>query len=148
MLFVPGLGAALASSIAAVALSFCYSRAAQQAPAAVVLVGIQVVALPLAVVVLAAQWQATMAVLADLFKPTAAIWIGLVAAAAVCIDLFSLRAYAAGIPISVMRPITTGVSLFGTTVIGLALGEPVTPMRMAGIAAIIIGIVLLSWEVK
>lgn len=142
MALAAGFPAAVMASLSAVVLSLAYSRAAQHADALVVLVGIQLVALPIACMVLAVQWRGITLSL----SPKAVLWIALVALAAVSIDLFSLLAYGAGMTVSTMRPLVTGVSIAGTTVIGIALGEQVSPLKVAGMVAVIGGAIAISWE--
>jgi transporter family protein len=71
-------------------------------------------------------------------------WLALIGVAAFVIDYFSLLAYARGLPVSVGSPIFIGGSVVTATVVGLLLGENVGFAKIAGIALVVIGSVILT----
>lgn len=68
-------------------------------------------------------------------------------AAGVCVflvDLMSLRAYRAGVPVSAGAPILTGVAVVVAASIGIMTGEPPLVTRVVGISLILVGILLVA----
>jgi transporter family protein len=60
------------------------------------------------------------------------------------IDYSVLRAYAAGLPVSIGGPVIIGGSILVTSVAGVVLGEPITLVRVLAISMIAVGSVILS----
>jgi bacterial/archaeal transporter family protein len=60
------------------------------------------------------------------------------------IDYFALTAYSKGLPINVGGPIIIGGSIAVAAVIGFMLGDPITIPKIAGLALLLTGAVVLS----
>lgn len=65
-------------------------------------------------------------------------------ACAFAIDYFALKAYGSGLPISIGGPIIIGGSMALASVIGLALGEPISILKVVAILLIGIGASILG----
>lgn len=72
------------------------------------------------------------------------IFIVLAGIAAFFIDFLALQAYSRGLSLTIGGPIIIGGSMAVAVAIGFILGEPITAMKILGIALIIIGGVVLA----
>ncbi|MDO8538523.1 MAG: EamA family transporter [archaeon] len=76
---------------------------------------------------------------------TGIIFVILAGVLAFAIDYFALKAYASGINVSIAGPIIVGGSAAVASVIGfIFLHEPITLAKIAGMALIIIGAIVLT----
>ncbi len=72
------------------------------------------------------------------------VLVGLAGVCAFAIDYFSLKAYGSGLTISVGAPIIIGCNIALVSIIGLALGEPVSFLKILAILLIGIGASILG----
>jgi bacterial/archaeal transporter family protein len=73
--------------------------------------------------------------------------IGFACLAGLCaffIDYLALRAFSSGLEVSVGGPIIIGGGIMIVTLIGILLGDAVTPMKLLGVALVIVGVSLLA----
>ncbi len=68
-------------------------------------------------------------------------------ACAFLIDYFALTAYSKGLPINIGGPIIIGGSIAVAAIIGFVLGDPVTVPKLAGLALLLSGAIVLSMTV-
>lgn len=72
--------------------------------------------------------------------------VGLLCAAgfgALVTEYFVFQAYARGVPLNVIQPITFGGGIALSVLVSLLMGEPMTPMKVLGIVAIVAGMSVL-----
>lgn len=81
----------------------------------------------------------------DLFSsPKGILFAVLAGICALAIDFFALKAYGAGLPVSVAGPIIIGGSIAIAAIIGLFMGESITVMKAVGLIFIIAGASILA----
>jgi transporter family protein len=59
-------------------------------------------------------------------------------------DVFALRSYSSGLPVSIGGPLIVGGSIVVTTMLGFLLGESLVLMKVVGIALVIAGSCILA----
>ena len=77
-------------------------------------------------------------------NPKGIFFIILAGVAAFFIDFLALQAYSKGLSLTIGGPIIIGGSMAVAVAIGFLLGEPITIMKVLGIALIVIGGVVLT----
>lgn len=78
------------------------------------------------------------------WTPQGLVLVGLAGVCAFAIDYLALKAYAAGLPVSVGGPIIIGGSIGLASIIGLAFGESISFIKVLGISFILVGASLLA----
>lgn len=81
-------------------------------------------------------------------SPKSIIFLVLAGLFAFGIDIFALKAYGSGLPISIGGPIIIGGSIVVASIVGLILGETLSLSKIAGILLVVIGVCILSSLVK
>ena len=76
--------------------------------------------------------------------PKGVIFVILAGLFAFGIDIFALKAYGSGLPISIGGPIIIGGSIAVAAVVGLILGEMVSLSKIVGILFVVIGVCILT----
>lgn len=77
-------------------------------------------------------------------NPKGIVFAVLAGVSALLLDLFVLKSYSTGFPISVGAPIVIGGSIAFAAVIGFFLGESVTLAKVSGLVLVIIGSAILA----
>ncbi|MCL4419052.1 EamA family transporter [Patescibacteria group bacterium] len=76
--------------------------------------------------------------------PKGILFITLAGIAAFFIDFLALQAYSKGLPLTIGGPIIIGGSMAVAVIIGFLIGEPLNLAKIAGIAFIILGGIILA----
>lgn len=76
--------------------------------------------------------------------PKGILFAALAGGCAFLFDVFALRSYSSGLPVSIGGPLIVGGSIVITTVIGFILGESLVIMKVVGIALVIAGSCILA----
>ena len=76
--------------------------------------------------------------------PKGIFFIILAGIAAFFIDFLALQAYSKGLSLTIGGPIIIGGSMAVAVIIGFLLGEPITALKILGIALIVVGGVVLA----
>jgi drug/metabolite transporter (DMT)-like permease len=71
-------------------------------------------------------------------------WIALIGLAAFFVDYFTLLAYSRGLSVSVGNTLFVGVSIATASLVGLAIGEQITALKLLGIALVTAGAIILG----
>jgi drug/metabolite transporter (DMT)-like permease len=71
-------------------------------------------------------------------------WLALIGLAAFFVDYFTLLAYSRGLSVSVGNTLLVGVSIATASVVGLAIGEQITALKLVGIALVTVGSIILG----
>lgn len=76
--------------------------------------------------------------------PKGILFAALGGVSAFLFDVFALKAYSSGLPVSVGGPLIIGGSIVVATILGFLLGESLAIMKLVGIALIIAGSCILA----
>jgi len=72
------------------------------------------------------------------------LFIILAGISAFFIDFLSLQAYSKGLPLAIGGPLIIGGSVAVAVIIGFALGDIITPLKVAGLVLLTLGAIILS----
>jgi uncharacterized membrane protein len=76
--------------------------------------------------------------------PKGILFAALGGVSAFLFDVFALKSYSLGLPVSVGGPLIIGISIVVVTVLGFLLGESLVIMKLVGIALVVAGSCILA----
>jgi len=135
-----GLGFASTAAVAAGSYSVLISRAAKAVDPILALVIVELTAVSIGGLVLC--WRICSGTVI-----VNRIGVLLLIGAGVCVffvDYFALRAYEAGLPVSVGAPVITAGAVAIAAIAGICIGEGISMLRVGGLLLVVVGVVLLS----